>query len=46
MIQKIDPSPEFNKISQEQQCLLIVLMTPRRSYFPSINTVACSKAEI
>ena len=45
MIQKIDPSA-FHKITQAQQCLQIVFMTPRRTYLPSINTLACSKAEI
>ena len=40
MIQNIDPSPAFHKITQA------VFMTPTRTYLPSINTIACSKAEI
>ena len=46
MIQKIDPSPAFHKITQAWQCVKIMLMTPRRTYLPSISTLACSKAEI
>ena len=46
MIQKIDPSPPFHNITQAGQRLLIVFMTPRRTFLPSINTLACSKAEI
>ena len=46
MIKKIDPSPAFHKITQAQQCLYIVFMTPRRMYLPSTNTLSCSKAEI
>ena len=46
MIQKIDPSPAFHKITQARQCLLIVFMTPRIPYWPSINTLTSSKAEI
>ena len=36
----------FHKTTQAWQCLLIVLMTSIRTYLPSINTLACSKAEI
>ena len=39
MIQKIDPSAAFQKITQG-------FRTPRRTYLPSINTLAFSKAEI
>ena len=46
MIQKIDSSPVFCEITQAGQCLEIVFTTPRRTYLPSTNTVACSKAEI
>ena len=46
MIQKIDPSPAFHEITQACHCLKTVFMTPRRTYLPSINTLACSKAEI
>ena len=46
MIQKIDLSPVFHKITRAQQCVLIVFKTPRRTHLPSINTLACSKAEI
>ena len=45
MFQKIDPSA-FHKITEAQQCLLIVFMTPKRKYLPSINTLAYSRAEI
>ena len=46
MIKKIDPSPAFPKITQVWQCLQIVFTIPRKTYLPSINTLACSKAEI
>ena len=46
MIKQIDPLPAFHKISQTLQCLEIVFITSRRTYLPSINTLACSKAEI
>ena len=40
IIQKIYPSAAFHKTTQ------IVFMTPRRTFLPSINTLACSKAEV
>ena len=42
MIHKIDSSPTFYKITQACQCLLtFMFMTPRRTYLPNINTLAC-----
>ena len=52
MIQEVDPSPAFHKISQADNvykfdCLMTpVFMTPRRTYLPSIKTLTYSKAEI
>ena len=44
MIQKIHPSPAFHKIIQARQCLQ--MFTLRRTYLPSVSTLACSKAKI
>ena len=46
MIQNIYPLPTFHNITQACQCLQTVFVTPRRTYLPSSNTLACSKAEI
>ena len=40
MIPKIDPSPAFTCTKS------LKFMTSGKTYLPSINTLACSKAEI
>ena len=42
----IDPSSAIYKIIKRNNVYKIVFMTPRRTYLPSINALACSKAEI
>ena len=46
MIQKNDPSPAFHKNHSSMTMFIIVFMTPRKTYLYSIDTLACSKAEI
>ena len=46
MIQKINPQLHFTKSLKRNNVYNYVFMTPGRTYFPSINTLACSKAEV
>ena len=45
MIQKIYPTHTFHKILKRDNVYKL-FMTPSRTFLPSINTLACSKAEI
>ena len=43
---KFDPSAPFHKITEACKYLKIVFKDLRRTFLPSINVLACSKAEI
>ena len=46
MIKKNILHLHFTKSFKRDKGLPVVFMTPRRTYLPSMNTLACSKAEI